>query len=228
MTGPPITRVYESVEDPDPSGPGLTHGQPVPIAAAPKAAGRGPGAPVGNQNATKTGKRSKIGHAGSKLGEQLGGAEDHVNDDVNRVLSELRELHPDWVQPDGSLRLSASTDACVMRLRRAYERDRVAAKLLKDRKDLKGNDLTLAQQNELRESQDEALSRVEDCLDALGLTANGSPGSTRANSNDPHGYDALWDEADRIYEADEAKRLAEEADEDQEPDQDAEEDGPEE
>lgn len=150
-----------------------THSEPRSIEASPTNASRRPGAPAGNANALKTAVK-RTASSGSKLGKALKHEERLVADLVARVALE-------WHAKHGSGPMPVVADNLLQQVRRGAERDRIAARLLRTLKDLKGNELTHDQQNQQREIQAAALRLIEGCLAKLGLAAS----ATATDPSDP-------------------------------------------
>src|SRR5262245_7482023 len=90
----------------------------------PRESTRKRGAPKGNKNALRNHSR------GSKMPDDCKNEYNHVTDFVRRTANEWRAKYGDGPMP-------VSADILLHQIRRAVERDRVAAKLLHTLKDLK-------------------------------------------------------------------------------------------
>lgn len=136
--------------------------EPHAEAAPPIDATQQRGAPTGNQNRVSSGLRRSSGLPGSKLPRGCGRVETHVSDLIDRTRAAWRAKHGDAPMP-------LAAEVLVKQIRRAEERDRLAAKQLKDGTDLKGTPLTFDQQERLQAAQEAAGKLIEACLRKLGL-----------------------------------------------------------
>jgi len=131
------------------------------------------GAPAGNSNRTK----SALRRAGSNLPKGCG----HVGRKVRGLVEAAAEAWHYKYGP-GPMPLAAAF-LIDKRIRRAEERDRLAAKQLADGKDLKGEPLTFDRQLKLQDAQEAAGRVIEDCLTKLGLSLDDSPASSPSNTH---------------------------------------------
>jgi hypothetical protein len=139
------------------------HETPLPSTATPIDRHNRGGAPKRNHN------RTTHGHRGSNQHPSCKSEQNAVNASMTPVLAAAVAKHGSPLPP--------AVDNLLMQIRRAHERDRIAAKLLRNLKDLKGDALTHDQQVAQRDVQATALRTIETCLDKLGIgiTTNTTP-----------------------------------------------------